>query len=96
MIEQRELHAQPDSLDAKAAAARLVQRVHHLAEHVELQLAVRRVADAHRRGILVARQPGTSHSVSRRSPATPYMICDLLGRPATARGSQSRQHCASS
>jgi len=29
-------------------AARLVQRVHHLAVGVELELLVRRVADAHR------------------------------------------------
>ena len=41
----------------KPAAARLVQRVHQLAEHVELELAERRIADPHRRRVLVARQP---------------------------------------
>ena len=39
---------------------------------------------------------GTSYSVSRRSPATPYMICSSSGLPATARSSQSRHAVASS
>ena len=42
---------------ARPPRRRLMQRVHHLAEHVELQLAVRRVADAHRLRVLVAGQP---------------------------------------
>ena len=37
-----------------------------------------------------------SHSVSRRSPPMPYMICICSGLPATARSSQSRQAFASS
>jgi hypothetical protein len=36
---------------------RLVQRVHDLAENIELELHVARVADAHRLRILVSRQP---------------------------------------
>lgn len=39
---------------------------------------------------------GSSYSGSRRSPATPYMICRSAGLPATARSSQSRQASASS
>ena len=38
---------------------------------------------------------GTSHSLKRRSPAMPYMICTCSGLPATARSSHSRQACAS-
>ena len=41
-----------------AADARLVERVHHLAVDVELELLVGGVADAHGFGVLVARQPG--------------------------------------
>ncbi len=41
----------------EAAAARLVQRVHHLAVDVELELRVCGVADAHRLRSVVARQP---------------------------------------
>ena len=36
-----------------------------------------------------------SHSASRRSPATPYMICTSRALPATARSSHSRQAAAS-
>ena len=56
----------------QAVGACLVQRVHHLAVHVELELLVRGVADANRRRACVPGQPlellarGT-----RRSPATP-------------------------
>ena len=41
----------------ETALPRLVQRVHDLAENIELELHVRRVADAHRLRILVSRQP---------------------------------------
>jgi hypothetical protein len=36
-----------------------------------------------------------ANSVSRRSPATPYMICISAGSPAMARSSHLRQACAS-
>ena len=55
MIEQRDLHVPAGFACRQSAAAALMQRVHHLAEHVELQLAVRRIADAHRGRVLVAR-----------------------------------------
>ena len=55
--ESRSAGPSRDSLARDAAAPRLMQRVHHLAEHVELQLAVGGIADAHRRGAFVARQP---------------------------------------
>ena len=58
MAEQRALEGPVLLAQVEAAAARLVQRVHHLAEHVELQLAVRGVADPHRLRRLVAGQPG--------------------------------------
>ena len=51
-----EMPRRPRSRDA--ATPRLMQRVHHLAEDVELELAVRGVADAHRPRALVAGQPG--------------------------------------
>jgi len=38
----------------------------------------------------------TSHSIRRRSPAKPYMICSLSGLPAAARNNHSRQARASS
>ena len=45
MLEERALHRPAVVARAEAAAAGLMQRVHHLAEDVELQLAVRGVAD---------------------------------------------------
>ena len=74
MHQEFALHRPAGFVCAEAASPRLVQRVHDLAENIELELGVRRVADAHRLRILVSRQPGTSHSVSRRSPRRPYMI----------------------
>ena len=47
---------------------------------------------------LAPRYPGsesTIHSASRRSPASPYMICTSAGSPAIARSSQRRQPSAS-
>ena len=41
----------------QAAFARLLEGVHHLAIDVELELLVGGVADAHRLGVGVARQP---------------------------------------
>ncbi len=80
----------------QAAVAGLVQRLGQLAEHVDLQLLGGGVADAHRRGTLVAGSHGTSHSGSRRSPEMPYMIWICSGLPAMLRCSQSRQDPASS
>jgi hypothetical protein len=48
LLDQRPLERASPSPLAEIALAGLVQRVHHLAIDVELQLAVRGVADAHR------------------------------------------------
>ena len=77
--------------------ARLVQRVDHLAVHVELELLVRGVADAHRRRALVAGQP--VELALGEPPLARDAVHDLQrspGSPATARSSQSRQARASS
>jgi hypothetical protein len=71
-------------------AAIQVERVHALAVEIELELAVRGVADADRSAALVPPSHGSSYSESRRSPVTPYMICACEGMPATARKCQSR------
>ena len=57
--------------------AACMQRVRHLAEDIELQLRRGRIADAHRLRVRVTRRARSSHSGSCRSPATPYMICNL-------------------
>ena len=57
MLEERALQGPGRHVARHAVLAALVQRVHHLAVDVELQLARGCVADAHRRGFLVARQP---------------------------------------
>ena len=53
-------------LDGKPVDARLVQRVHHLAVHVELELLARGVADAHREPTLRSR---TATAARTRSAA---------------------------
>ena len=85
--------AQAGSLSPQAAGAGLVQRVHQLAEDVELELAHGRRC---RCGPGASRSSPASQGTrstrsSRRSPARPYMIWIWSGRPATARSSQSRQ-----
>ena len=57
MFEKRDLSVPSGFVGRQPAAPRLMIGVHDLAEHVELQLGVRRIADAHRRGFLVAGQP---------------------------------------
>jgi len=56
-------------------ASRLVQRVHHLAEHVELQLTMRGIADAHRRGAFISGQP--RHLPLGQAPLAGNAIHDL-------------------
>ena len=74
---------------ARARPAALVERVEDLAVDVQLELLRRGVADPHRRRVLVAGEPATSNSVSRRSPATPYMICSSLRARRPRRGAAS-------
>ena len=57
MAQQGALQSPVDRAAAQAAATRLVQRIHHLAIHVELHLRMRRIADAHRHRSFVSRQP---------------------------------------
>ena len=58
VVEQRALDgATPAGRSGSRADARLVERVDHLAVDVELELLARRVADADRRGALVAGEP---------------------------------------
>ena len=71
--------AQPDSLAAKSVASRLMERVHHLAEHVELTLAVGGVADANRRGAVVAGQPRDLPFGQAALAADPVHDLHLLG-----------------
>ena len=64
-----------------------MHRVHHLAEHVELQLPVRRVADAHRARLLVARKP--RHFPFGEAPLARDAVHHLeLLRPARDRARQ--------
>ena len=61
-----------DLAPGKSPLAGLVQHVHHLAVHVELELIRSGVAHAHRdRSPFIARQLADSHSGIRRSPAMP-------------------------
>ena len=57
MFEKFQLDVPARFVGRKPAAPRLVSHVHGLAEHVELPLRVRGVADAHRRRLLIAGQP---------------------------------------
>jgi hypothetical protein len=57
MLHERQLHVPARFACGEAAAPRLVIGVHHLAEYIELDLTERGVADSHRHGIFVARQP---------------------------------------
>jgi hypothetical protein len=54
MIEECALKIPALAAGFHSAATRLVQRVHDFAVHVELELPVRGVADAHRCRVLVA------------------------------------------
>src|SRR6185437_1735870 len=57
MVEQRALDPPSPLVLAQAAESRLIERVHELAVDIELQLGVRRVADADGAGTLIAGQP---------------------------------------
>ena len=75
MGENRLLQGPPGLARRDAVAPGLMQGVHHLAEHVELQLAMGGIADAHRRGAFVARQPG--HLPFRQPPLAGDAVHDL-------------------
>ena len=97
VLEQVPLERPGVVVRVEAVHARLVEHVHHLAVHVELELLVRRVADPHRPRALVPRQPVELVLGERAArPPSPYMICSCAGSPATARSSQSRHGRASS
>ena len=58
MLQQGELHVPIPSRWSTGRRGAPDEDVHDFAEDVELQLAVRGIADAHRRGIFIAGQPG--------------------------------------
>ena len=74
------------SLAREPAAPRQVQRVHHLAVDVELQLAVRGVADAHRLRALVAGEP--RHLPFGQAPLAGDAVHDLHLVGAAGDGAQ--------
>ena len=76
--EERVLQRPAGFARGEAVAARLMERIHHLAEHVELQLAVGGIADAHRLGAFVARQPGHLPFGQPPLAADPVHDLDLL------------------
>ena len=79
-------NAQSASRDCEPALARLVEGVHHLAEDVELQLAVGGIADAHRLRALVARQPRQIDL--RQPPLAGQAVHDLDLRGRAGGGAQ--------
>ena len=66
IVEEDTLQRPGRLLDRKPVDARLVQRIHQLAEDVDLQLIARGVADPHRLRALVPREPG---QLELRQPA---------------------------
>ena len=80
----------------QAGLARLLERDHHLAEHVGLPLVDRTVADAHRLGPGIPGQVVEGALGQSPGAVDRYMICRSSGSPATARSSQLRQSRASS
>ena len=92
MRDQRALERPAASSSARPAAAPDVQRVQHLAVDVELHLPRRGVADAHRRGALVAGQPG--HLVLVQPPFAGHAVHDLqVVGAARDRAHQPRAPC---
>ena len=79
-----------------SATRRLVEGVEHLAEHVELELLVGAVADPHRARALVAREPVELELGQPVLATRAVHDLGLVGSPARARSSQSRQAAASS
>ena len=57
MFEKLDLRIPSRFIGGQSAAPRLMVHVHDLAEHVELELGMRGIADTHRRRSLIARQP---------------------------------------
>jgi hypothetical protein len=76
--------------------SRLIERVRHLAEDVDLLLLGGRVADRTGRELSNPGSHSTTHSGSLRSPATAYTIWRSSGSPAAARSSQARHASSSS
>src|SRR5262249_7893082 len=59
-------------------ASGLMERVHHLAEGIELELAVSGIADAHGRRAFVSRQPWHHHFGQSTLAGDPIHDLDLL------------------
>src|SRR5207237_8418019 len=57
VVEEHLLQLPRVPLELEPVRTRLVERVDHLSEHVDLKLLARGVADAHRSRILVAAEP---------------------------------------
>src|SRR5262245_33457321 len=57
LVRECKLEAPRGTARRNAADVRLMQGVHHLAEDIELELLVRRVADAHRTRTFITRKP---------------------------------------
>src|SRR5262245_36884408 len=57
LVRERDLEAPRGPTRWNSADVRLVKRVHHLAEDVQLELLVRRVTDAHRTRTFITRKP---------------------------------------
>lgn len=96
VLQHRALDRPCGFVGLQAADAREVQRVHHFAIDVDLQLVDRAVADAHRRRALVARQPRDFPLGQAALAAMPYMIWICEGEPAITRPSHARHARASS
>ena len=87
MHEKFALQVPAGIVGAEAAPTRLMQRVHNLAENVELQLVMRGIADTHRLRAFVARQPW--HLPFGQPPLAADAIHDLdLLRTAGGRAQQ--------
>ena len=59
-------------------ASRVMERIHHLAEGIELELVMGGIADAHGRGAFVSRQPWQHHFGQPPFAGDPIHDLDLL------------------
>src|SRR5690606_29546074 len=58
MIDECPRHLPGFGARVETSLPRVIQRVHQLTEHIQLELAMCRIADAYGRRLLVAREPG--------------------------------------
>src|ERR1700688_3800103 len=86
VLEQRQLHGPARFAGGPSEVSRLMQRIHALAEYVELQLFERGVADAHRDRAFVARQP--RHLPFGKPPLAGDAVHDLDLLRAAGNGAQ--------